>query len=127
MKATDKEQLLANGPIVSTMLKLGIPTFVAQLIFLLYNVVDRIYIGHIPGQGSAALTGLGICFPIISLVTAFASFVGAGGSPLAGIALGKGFTFYYGDSSCYGRFNGMDEIYGNYAIEQNDFQRKHYF
>lgn len=90
MKTTDKEELLANGPILSTMLKLGIPTFVAQLIFLLYNVVDRIYIGHIPGQGSAALTGLGICFPIITLVTAFASFVGAGGSPLAGIALGRG-------------------------------------
>ena len=90
MKTTDKEELLANGPIVSTMLKLGIPTFVAQLIFLLYNVVDRIYIGHIPGQGSAALTGLGICFPIITIVTAFASFVGAGGSPLGGIALGRG-------------------------------------
>lgn len=90
MKSSDKEELLAKGAIVPTMLKLGIPTFVAQLIFLLYNVVDRIYIGHIPGQGSAALTGLGICFPILSLVTAFASFVGAGGSPLAGIALGKG-------------------------------------
>lgn len=87
---SSKEEMLANGPIVSTMLKLGIPTFIAQLINLLYNVVDRIYIGHIPGSGASALTGLGICFPIITLITAFASFAGAGGAPLCGISLGRG-------------------------------------
>ena len=87
---TSKEEMLANGPIISTMLKLGIPTFIAQLINLLYNVIDRIYIGHIPGSGSSALTGLGICFPILTLVTAFAAFAGSGGTPLCGISLGNG-------------------------------------
>lgn len=85
-----KEDLLASGSIISTMLKLGIPTFVAQLINLLYNVVDRVYIGHIPGSGASALTGLGICFPIVTLVMAFASLAGAGGSPLCGISMGEG-------------------------------------
>jgi len=85
-----KEEMLANGPIISTMLKLGIPVFVAQLINLLYNIVDRIYIGHIPDSGANALTGLGICFPIVTLVAAFANFAGAGGSPLCGISLGRG-------------------------------------
>lgn len=85
-----KEEMLASGAIVPTMLKLGIPAFFAQLINLLYNIVDRIYIGHIPGSGANALTGLGICLPIISLVAAFSGFAGSGGSPLCGISLGKG-------------------------------------
>ncbi len=89
MKSKNEDKL-ANGPIVKTMLQLGIPTFIAQFINLLYNIVDRIYIGHIEGIGAMALTGVGICFPIITLISAFSSFVGAGGAPIAGVAFGQG-------------------------------------
>lgn len=61
----------------------------AQIINMLYNVVDRIYIGHIPGSGALALTGVGVCMPIILIVSAFASMVGSGGAPRATIAMGK--------------------------------------
>lgn len=84
------EERLGTENIWKLMLTMGIPTFIAQLINLLYNIVDRIYIGHIPGSGSAALTGIGLCFPILSIISAFSSFVGAGGAPLAAIAMGKG-------------------------------------
>ena len=84
------EELLANGPILKTMLTLGIPVFIAQFINILYNVVDRMYIGHIPETGAMALTGVGVCFPILTLIMAFSSLIGAGGAPLAGIAFGKG-------------------------------------
>ena len=63
------------------MLKLAVPTVAAQLINMLYNIVDRIYIGHIPEVGSTALTGVGVTFPIITLVSAFAAFAGQGGAP----------------------------------------------
>lgn len=89
-EAVNREELLARGPIVKTMLTLGIPTFVAQLVNLLYNIVDRVYIGHIKDAGAMALTGVGVCFPIISLISAFFSLIGAGGAPLCGIAFGKG-------------------------------------
>ncbi len=82
--------MLAKGPIVRTMLTMGIPAFIAQLINLLYNIIDRMYIGHIKDIGAMALTGVGISFPIITLITAFAMLVGAGGAPLAGIEFGKG-------------------------------------
>ena len=72
------------------MLKLAVPTVAAQLINMLYNIVDRIYIGHIPEVGSTALTGVGVTFPIITLVSAFAAFAGQGGAPLASIQLGAG-------------------------------------
>lgn len=85
-----REEKLAKGKIFPTMLAMGIPTFVAQLVNILYNMVDRIFIGHIKDSGSAALTGLGVCFPIITFISAFSSLVGAGGAPLAGIALGQG-------------------------------------
>lgn len=84
-----KEEKLGKGPIFKTMLSMGIPAFVAMLVNLLYNIVDRIYIGHIGENGAAALTGIGVCFPIITFVVAFSNLVG-GGAPLAGIALGKG-------------------------------------
>ena len=84
-----REEKLERGPIVRTMLAMGIPTFIAQLINLLYNIVDRIYIGHIPECGAQALTGVGVCFPIITFVSAFTSLMGMGGAPLAGIELGK--------------------------------------
>lgn len=70
--------------------KLAIPTVIAQLINMLYNVVDRIYIGHIPGEGSMALTGVGVCLPIIMIVSAFAALVSSGGAPRASIYMGKG-------------------------------------
>ena len=77
------EEQLATAPIGRLMLKLAVPTVAAQLINMLYNIVDRIYIGHIPEVGSTALTGVGVTFPIITLVSAFAAFAGQGGAPLA--------------------------------------------
>lgn len=70
-------------PIGKLLFRLSIPTVVAQLINMLYNIVDRIYIGHIPGDGSMALTGVGVCMPIIMLVAAFAALVSSGGAPRA--------------------------------------------
>ena len=72
------------------MLRLAVPSVVAQLVNMLYNVVDRIFIGHIPEVGDLALTGVGIVFPICTLMIAFAAFAGAGGAPLASISLGEG-------------------------------------
>ena len=88
-KKNDKNTLLGSAPIGQLMVKLALPSIVAQVINILYNIVDRIYIGHIPEAGSLALTGLGICFPIITLISAFSAFAGAGGAPLAAIELGK--------------------------------------
>ena len=85
----DKNTLLGSAPVGQLMVKLALPSIVAQVINILYNIVDRIYIGHIPEAGSLALTGLGICFPIITLISAFSAFAGAGGAPLAAIELGK--------------------------------------
>lgn len=81
---------LGNGSVRSLLLKLAIPAVVAQIINLLYNIVDRIYIGHIPEIGTSALTGVGLCMPILMLVNAFASLAGAGGAPRAAIAMGRG-------------------------------------
>ena len=67
------ENILGTYPIGKLLLKLSIPTVIAQLINMLYNIVDRIYIGHIPVEGSLALTGVGVCLPIIIIVTAFAA------------------------------------------------------
>lgn len=83
------KNFLGTAPIGKLLLKLSIPTVVAQLINMLYNVVDRIYIGHIPGEGSLALTGVGVCMPIIMIVTAFAALISSGGAPRASICMGK--------------------------------------
>ncbi|MCI8914477.1 MAG: MATE family efflux transporter [Lawsonibacter sp.] len=72
------------------MVKLALPAVAAQLINMLYNIVDRIYIGHIPEVGRTALTGLGVTFPILMLISAFTAFAGMGGAPLASIRLGSG-------------------------------------
>lgn len=80
---------LGTDPLGGLLLRLAIPTVVAQLINMLYNIVDRIYIGHIPGEGNLALTGVGICMPIIMIVSAFASLVGMGGAPRASIFMGQ--------------------------------------
>ncbi len=81
---------LASAPIKKLLFKLALPTVFAQLINLLYNIVDRMYVGHIEGVGSMALAGLGVCFPIIILISAFAALVGMGGAPRASMAYGAG-------------------------------------
>lgn len=85
----DQKTFLGTEPIGKLLLKLAIPTVIAQVVNMLYNIVDRIYIGHIPHTGALALTGLGVCMPIILIVTAFAAFVASGGAPKASIAMGK--------------------------------------
>ena len=83
------KSFLGKEPVGRLLFQLAIPTVMAQIINMLYNVVDRIYIGHIPGSGALALTGVGVCMPIILIVSAFASMVGSGGAPRATIAMGK--------------------------------------
>lgn len=85
----DEKNFLGTEPIGKLLLKLSIPTVIAQLINMLYNVIDRIYIGHIPKEGSLALTGVGVCMPIIMIVSAFAALVSSGGAPRASIYMGK--------------------------------------
>ena len=81
---------LGREPIGRLLFKLALPTITAQLVNMLYNLVDRIYIGHIEGIGTQALTGVGVCMPLIMIISAFASLAAMGGAPLASIALGKG-------------------------------------
>ena len=81
---------LATEPVGRLLFRLAIPTITAQLINMLYNIVDRIYIGHMPGSGNMALTGVGICMPIIIVISAFSALIGMGGSPRASIAMGRG-------------------------------------
>lgn len=80
---------LGTEKVSRLLVRLAIPTITAQIINMLYNIVDRIYIGHIPEEGALALTGLGLCFPVLMLVTAFSSLVGMGGAPLASIKMGQ--------------------------------------
>lgn len=81
-------QDMSSGSIPKLLFQLAVPAVIAQLINLLYNIVDRIYIGHIPGIGAAALTGVGLFTPILMLINAFAMLAGSGGAPRAAIALG---------------------------------------
>ena len=80
---------LGTEPIGKLLRKLAVPTVIAQLVNMLYNIVDRIYIGHIPGDGDLALTGVGVCLPLILIVSAFAALVASGGAPRASIYMGK--------------------------------------
>ena len=86
----DNKANLGTAPIGKLLFRLAVPTVVAQLINMLYNIIDRIYIGHIPEVGSLALTGVGVCMPIIMVVSAFAALAGGGGAPRASIFMGKG-------------------------------------
>lgn len=86
---TDTGNKLGTQPVGRLLFSLALPAIAAQVINLLYNVVDRIYIGHIPGEGSLALTGVGVTFPVLMLVAAFAALIGFGGAPRASIAMGK--------------------------------------
>lgn len=99
-------QYLGTEPLGKLLFKLAVPSVVAQIINMLYNIVDRIYIGHMPEGGSLALTGLGVCMPIIMVVSAFAALVSMGGAPRASIAMGRG------DNS------GAERILGNCFILQ---------
>ena len=85
----DNKEMLGTAPIGKLLFKLAVPTVVAQLINMLYNIVDRIYIGHMPGDGSLALTGVGVCMPIIMIISAFAALIASGGAPKASICMGK--------------------------------------
>ncbi|MBQ8898361.1 MAG: MATE family efflux transporter [Clostridia bacterium] len=89
-KTNASVERLGTEPIGKLLFKLAIPTVTAQIINMLYNIVDRIYIGHIPNIGTAALTGVGVCLPLIMIVSAFASLVSSGGAPRSSIRLGEG-------------------------------------
>ncbi len=84
-----KEVDLGVTPVKRLLFVLAVPAITSQVVNALYNMVDRVYIGHIPGEGAAALTGVGICFPIIMIVSAFAYLMGMGGAPRASIFMGK--------------------------------------
>lgn len=97
----EKQNELATGKISKLLFKLSIPAIMAQLINMLYNIVDRMYIGHIPEVGHTALTGVGVTFAIIILISAFTALVGAGGAPRAAIKMGEN------------DYKGAEEILGN--------------
>lgn len=85
-----ENNFLGTESIGKLLFKLAVPTVIAQLINMFYNIVDRIYIGHIPGDGALALTGVGVCLPLIMIISAFAALVSSGGAPRASIFMGKG-------------------------------------
>ncbi len=89
-KRQDISKQMATSPIWSLIIKLSIPAILAQIVNLLYNVVDRIYIGHMEDVGTVALTGVGLCVPVITLISAFTMLVAQGGAPRAAIEMGKG-------------------------------------
>ena len=84
------EERLGTAPMLPLVFKMALPAIAAQVVNLFYNIVDRIYIGHIPHIGTEALAGVGITTAVIILIAAFSSIVGAGGAPLASIAIGQG-------------------------------------
>ena len=88
--SANKNQDMGTGSIRKWMVQLAVPALVGQVVSLLYNIVDRIYIGHIPEIGGSALTGVGLFSPILMLITAFAMMAGTGGAPRAAIAMGQG-------------------------------------
>lgn len=90
MTDTKNNEFLGTVPIGKLLFKLALPTITAQLINMLYNVVDRVYIGHMEGVGDLALTGVGVCMPLILIISAFAALVSAGGAPRASIFMGRG-------------------------------------
>lgn len=87
---TQDKSFLGTQPVGKLLVKLAVPTVISQIVNMLYNIIDRVYIGHIPGEGSLALTGMGICMPIILIISAFAALVASGGAPRASICMGKG-------------------------------------
>lgn len=90
MANSENQNDFSKGSVIGNILSLALPMTLAQLINILYNVVDRMYIGRLPENATLSLTGLGLCMPIISAVIAFANLFGMGGAPLCSIARGKG-------------------------------------
>ena len=90
MQVTKDNDFLGRDPLGGLLFKLALPTITAQLINMLYNVVDRVYIGHMEGIGDLALTGVGVCMPLIMIISAFAALVAGGGAPRASIFMGQG-------------------------------------
>lgn len=88
-QAGGQDEKLGSAPLGRLIASMALPAVAAQIINVLYNIVDRIYIGHIEGYGDMALTGVGVTFPILMVITAFSAFAGMGGAPLASIQLGK--------------------------------------
>lgn len=97
----EKTKSLGTEPVGKLLLRLALPAIAAQVVNMLYNIVDRMYIGHIPEVGAAALTGVGVAFPIIMLISAFSALIGMGGAPRASIKMGQG------------DYEGAEEILGN--------------
>lgn len=90
MTETKSNDFLGRDPIGRLLFRLALPTITAQLINMLYNVVDRVYIGHMDEAGDLALTGVGVCMPLIMIISAFAALVAGGGAPRASIFMGQG-------------------------------------
>ena len=90
MSLTKSNDFLGSAPVGGLLFKLALPTITAQMINLLYNIVDRVYIGHMEEVGELALTGVGVCMPLIMIISAFAALVSAGGAPRASIFMGQG-------------------------------------
>ena len=125
--ANTYEEKLGTEKMLPLILKMALPSVAAQLVNLLYSIVDRIYIGHIPEIGTDALAGIGVTSSVIMLVAAFANIVGGGGAPLASIALGKGdrerakrirgchvgcrIYFHGAVTAAHGRFRGDDRLF----------------
>ena len=86
----EQENKLGTAPIGKLLVQMSLPAITAQVINALYNIVDRIYIGHLPEVGSLALASLGVSFPLIMIISAFAALIGMGGAPRAAIAMGAG-------------------------------------
>ena len=103
----EKEKALGSEKISSLLFRLALPAIAAQIINLLYNIVDRMYIGHIPGEGAMALTGVGVTLPAIVLISAFAALIGFGGSPRASICMGNGLPAIKGVFTKPGRMSVM--------------------
>ena len=83
------ENFMKEKPVLPLILSMSLPMVLSMMVNSLYNIVDRIYIGHIPDIGATALTGVGVCMPLIMIVSAFAALVGYGGAPRASIYMGK--------------------------------------
>ena len=97
----------SKGNIPAVVMRMALPLIAAQLVNVLYNVVDRIYIGHIPNVGSMALTGVGIALPVISILSAFAGLFGQGGAPLCDLTLQRVSTCILGGGAAVGFGGGL--------------------
>ena len=89
-KAMRRANNLGQDPVGRLVLRLAIPTMLAQLVSVLYSIVDRMYIGQIPGVGDLALAGVGVCGPIVTLLSSAATLVGLGGAPILAMRMGEG-------------------------------------